>query len=89
MRHWHSVLPGFVHDVSYEAMIANQEGETRRLLALCGLDFRPECLEFFKTERPVHTASLSQVRSPIFAGSVGIAKRYGDALAPLYAALEG
>lgn len=89
MRHWHAVLPGFVHDVRYEDLIADQEGETRRLLAACGLDFRPECLEFFKTERPVHTASLTQVRSPIFAGSVGIARRYGAALDPLYEALEG
>jgi tetratricopeptide (TPR) repeat protein len=89
MRHWNDVLPGFVHDVSYEALVADQEGETRRLLELCGLDFRPECLEFFNTERPVHTASAAQVRKPISAASVGIAKRYGAALAPLEVALSG
>ncbi len=89
MAHWNSVLPGFVNDISYEALVADQEGETRRLLALCGLDFRPECLEFFRTERPVHTASAAQVRKPISAASVGIAKRYGEALAPLEAALSG
>lgn len=89
MQHWHRVLPGFVHDVSYEALVADQEGETRRLLDACGLDFRPETLEFFRTERPVHTASLAQVRSPIFTASVGIAARYGEGLAPLHAALRG
>jgi tetratricopeptide (TPR) repeat protein len=89
MRHWHAVLPGFVHDVSYEALVADQEGETRRLLDACGLDFRPETLDFFKTERPVHTASLAQVRSPISAASIGIADRYGEGLAPLRAALRG
>jgi tetratricopeptide (TPR) repeat protein len=89
MQHWHTVLPGFVHDVSYEALVADQEGETRRLLDACGLDFRPETLAFFKTERPVHTASLAQVRSPISAASIGIAERYGDGLAPLRAALRG
>ena len=89
MAHWHKVLPGFVNDVSYEALVADQEGETRRLLALCDLDFRPECLEFFRTERPVHTASAAQVRKPISAASVGIAKRYGEALAPLEKALSG
>lgn len=89
MAHWHRVLPGFVHDVSYEALVSDQEGETRRLLEVCGLDFRAECLEFFKTERPVHTASADQVRKPISATSVGIAARYGDALKPLLAALDG
>jgi tetratricopeptide (TPR) repeat protein len=89
MAHWNKVLPGFVHDISYEALVADQEGETRRLLELCGLDFRPETLEFFRTERPVHTASAAQVRKPISAASVGIAKRYGDALAPLEKALSG
>lgn len=89
MAHWNHVLPGFVHDVSYEALVADQEGETRRLLELCDLDFRPECLEFFKTERPVHTASAAQVRKPISAASVGIASRYGAALAPLEKALSG
>lgn len=89
MQHWHAVLPGFVYDVRYEALVADQEGETRRLLDACGLDFRPETLAFFETERPVHTASLAQVRSPISAASIGIAERYGDGLAPLRAALRG
>lgn len=89
MAHWHAVLPGFVHDVSYEALVSDQEAQTRRLLELCGLDFRPECLDFFLTERPVHTASAAQVRAPISTASVGIARRYGEGLAPLHAALEG
>ena len=89
MAHWNTVLPGFVNDISYEALVADQEGETRRLLELCGLDFHPACLEFFRTERPVHTASAAQVRKPISAASVGIAKRYGEALAPLEKALSG
>jgi hypothetical protein len=89
MRHWHAVLPGFVHDVSYEALVADQESETRRLLAACGLDYRAEVLDFHTTARPVHTASAAQVRSPISAASVGIAARYGALLDPLRAALEG
>ena len=89
MAHWNTVLPGFVSDISYEALVADQEGETRRLLDLCGLDFQPECLEFFRTERPVHTASAAQVRKPISAASVGIARRYGEAILPLEKALSG
>lgn len=89
MDHWHRVLPGRIYDIGYEALVADQEGETRRLLAHCGLDFDPACLDFHRTERPVHTASAAQVRAPISRSSIGIADRYGDLLAPLRAALAG
>ena len=70
MAHWHRVLPGFVLDVQYEDMVADQEYQTRRLLEYCGLPFEPACLEFHKTERAVQTASSEQVRQPIYADSV-------------------
>ena len=89
MAHWHRVLPGRIYDIEYEALVADQEGETRRLLFHCGLDFDPACLDFHRTERPVHTASAAQVRSPISRSSIGIADRYGELLAPLRAALAG
>lgn len=89
MAHWHRVLPGRIYDISYEALVDDQEGETRRLLDWCDLDFRPECLDFWRTERPVHTASAAQVRNPISRSSIGLAARYGDLLAPLHAALNG
>ncbi len=89
MAHWHRVLPGRIHDISYEALVADQEGETLKLLDHCGLGFDPACLEFHRTERPVHTASAAQVRSPISRSSIGIADHYGELLAPLRAALAG
>lgn len=89
MAHWHRVLPGRIYDISYEALVGDQEGETRRLLDHCGLAFDPRCLDFHHTERPVHTASAAQVRSPISRSSIGIADRYGDLLSPLHAALAG
>ena len=89
MAHWHRLLPGRIYDIEYEALVADQEGETRRLLDHCGLSFDPACLDFHCTERPVHTASAVQVRSPISRSSIGIAARYGDLLAPLHAALAG
>lgn len=88
MAHWHRVLPGRIHDISYEALVDDQDSETRRLLTYCGLDFRREVLDFHRTERPVHTASAAQVRSPISRKSIGIAARYGDLLAPLHAELD-
>ena len=54
-----------------EDIIADQEGETRRLLAFCGLDWDARCLSFHENDAPVSTASAVQVRSPLYASSVG------------------
>jgi tetratricopeptide (TPR) repeat protein len=88
MAHWHSALPGFVHDIAYEDVIADQEGQTRDILALCGLEWDNACLKFYETDRPVKTASAAQVRQPIHKGSVQSWKRYERQLAPLFDALE-
>ena len=66
MDHWHMVLPGFVHDVRYEEVVADTEQQIRRILDLCGLDFHPDCLNFHETKRAVMTASNAQVRKPIY-----------------------
>ncbi len=87
MAHWHTVLPGYIHDVQYESLVADQETETRRLLDFCGLPWHPACLDFHKTERAVITSSLSQVREPIYRGSLQKWKRYEQHLGPLIAAL--
>ena len=87
MAYWRTTLPGFVYDLDYEALIADQETETRKLLAFCGLRWDPACLRFHETSRAVKTASKAQVRRPIYADSVDLAKRYGEHLEPLRAAL--
>jgi tetratricopeptide (TPR) repeat protein len=89
MAHWHDVLPGFVYDIQYETLVSDQEGETRRLLAACGLAWDERCLDFTKVQRPVHTASWAQVREPMFDRSIGVAKRYGERMKPFYDALDG
>ena len=83
MAHWHRVLPGFVLDIQYEDMVADQERQTRRLLEFCGLPFEPACLEFHKTERPVQTASSEQVRQPLYADSVHYWRHFEQHLAVL------
>lgn len=88
MAHWDEVLPGVVHTVQYERMVSDQEGQSRALFEHCGLEWTDAALSFFKTERPVHTASISQVRQPIYNASSGIAGRYGAAAKPLVEALE-
>jgi hypothetical protein len=84
MRHWREVLPsGAMLEVEYEQMIAHFEETIRLVLAYCGLPWDSRCTEFYKTKRPVKTASVSQVRKPLYAGSVGRAAIYGDLLQPL------
>ena len=59
-------MPGRVHRVIYERMVDDTETEVRNLLRHCGLEFEPEVLEFYKTERAVRTPSSEQVRRPIY-----------------------
>jgi tetratricopeptide (TPR) repeat protein len=88
MAYWRQVLPPerFI-EVEYEAVIAGLESEARRLIAFCGLDWDPRCLDFHKTQRPVNTASAAQVRQPIYQSSRGRAEAYRKHLGPLIAAL--
>jgi hypothetical protein len=75
-------------EVAYEDTVADLEGVARRLIEFCGLDWDPACLKFHETKRTVRTASVSQVRQPIYKKSVERWKRYEAALAPLLKVLE-
>jgi tetratricopeptide (TPR) repeat protein len=89
MAHWRKVLPkNAILDVAYEDMIADQEGQTRRLLKHCGLGWEESCLAFHKNDRLVKTASIAQVRRPIYTSSVARWQKFGDNLAPLRKALD-
>lgn len=84
MRHWYSILPqGRILDVNYEDVVADLEGQARRILAHCDLPWDPQCLSFHQSQRAVRTASLVQVRQPIHANSVGRWHAYPDLLRPL------
>ncbi len=87
MAHFDAVLPGRVHRVLYEDLVADTEGEVRRLLAHCGLEFEPGCLRFFENERAVRTASSEQVRQPIYRGGLDHWTRFEPWLEPLEQAL--
>jgi hypothetical protein len=87
MRHWDEALPGKVLRIQHEDVVANLEGNVRRLLDFCGLDFEPACLEFYKTERSVRTASSEQVRRPIFKEGLDQWRNFEPWLGPLKDAL--
>jgi len=87
MAHVDAVLPGRVHRVFYEEMVADTETQVRRLLHACGLPFEPACLEFYKTERAVRTASSEQVRQPIYTSGTEEWRAYDAWLGPLREAL--
>ena len=87
MAHWDEVLPGFVLRVQHEHLLDDLEGQVRRMLAFCGLQFEPACLEYYKTERNVRTPSSEQVRQPIFRTAMEAWRSYEPWLAPLKAAL--
>jgi tetratricopeptide (TPR) repeat protein len=89
MAHWEKVLPGFMHTLKYEELVTNQRKQTKRLLDFCGLPWDEACLDFHKTERRVSTASLAQVRQPIYKDSIGLWKRYEKQLEPLRKAIYG
>lgn len=88
MATWRERLPGVVYDIDYEALVGDQEGETRKLLDYCGLDWEPGCVRFEKSERAVMTASAAQVRQPIYKDSVALWKRYEHQIAPLIDGLK-
>ncbi len=89
MEHMDAVLPGRVHRVHYEQMVADPEREVRRLLDYCRLPFEPECLRFYDNPRVVQTMSSEQVRRPIYSDAVDQWRHYEPWLKPLKDALGG
>jgi hypothetical protein len=83
MGHWRDVLPGGLFEVRYEALVDDLEGQGRGLVDYLGLEWSDDCLRFFENPRSVTTASMTQVRQPLYRSSVGRWRRYRDYLGPL------
>ena len=89
MEHWTKVLPkGVMTTIAYEDMVANTEVEAKRLIAFLGLEWDEKCLDFHNSDRPVKTASVAQVRKPIYSSAVKRHKKYGAGLKPLADAIK-
>ena len=88
MAHWRAVLPADrMLELDYETLVSDFEGVTRAVLAHIGLAWHPDCLRFHRNARNVHTASRAQVRTPLYASSIGRWRPFERPLAPLRAAL--
>ncbi len=87
MDHWDDVLPGRVHRVQYENMVADTETEIRALLDYCGLPFEEQCLRFYETKRAIRTPSSEQVRRPVYSEGVEQWRNFEAHLEPLKKAL--
>jgi tetratricopeptide (TPR) repeat protein len=83
MAHWDSVLPGKVLRVEHEEVVEHLEANVRRILEFCGLEFETQCVEFYKTERSIRTASSEQVRRPIFKEGLDQWRHFEPWLGPL------
>jgi len=86
-EHWRRAFPAPMHEVDYEDTVSDLEGVARRLLDACRLEWDPACLDFHRTRRVVRTASLTQVRQPIYTSSVARWRHYERDLADLFAAV--
>jgi hypothetical protein len=80
--HWRRAFPGRILDVRYEDLVTAPEATVRRSVAHLGLDWDPACLEFHNTAREVRTASIAQVRQPLYKGALGRWQAYERHLEP-------
>ena len=82
LKLWQQVCPGFVHEVRYENLVTDLEGESRKMLEFCGLDWNPAVLEFHKAKRSVFTHSSTQVRKKVYTTSISKWKNHASMLEP-------
>jgi hypothetical protein len=87
MADYETVMPGYIHFLSYERLVEDTESEVRRLLGYCGLPFEEGCLRFWETGRAVATPSGEQVRQPIYRDAVEQWRNFEPWLGPLKEAL--
>ena len=83
MEHWHRVLPGVIHTVTYEELVSDIEPQSRSLVAACNLDWQPQCLTFYQNRDASTTASTAQVRQPAYTSSIGKWRNFARQMQPV------
>ena len=88
MAHWQRLFPNRIYTVAYEELVRHQERVSKALLEHCGLAWDTRCLRFYETERPVNTASVWEVRQPMYTAAVDRWRHFEPYLDELKQALE-
>ncbi len=88
MAHWQAIMPAAIYTLNYEHLVADQPGQTRKLLQFCGLEWQDACAQFHENAAPSTTASAAQVRQPVYQSSVSQWRHYQQQLAPLCSQLN-
>lgn len=88
MEHWRTVLPqNAFFEIEYEQLVQDKENQIKKMLTYCQLEWHDDCMTSHKTERSVKTASITQVRQPVYTSSVERWRHYEKHLQPLFNAL--
>ena len=88
VQHWQKLLPGKILEVNYEDLVTRQLEQSQRLIKFTELEWQENCFNFYSSKKLVRTASVSQVRKPMYTSSVARWKPYEKALAPMIAILN-
>ena len=83
MNYYKKVFGKEILNINYEELVANSEKEIKKILKYLDLDFEKTCLKFYESKKPVYSASLTQVRKPIYKDSINHWKNYKNFLKPL------
>ena len=76
MKYYKEVFNQEILDIEYENIVSNIENETKKVLNFLNIDFEKSCLEFYKNKRLIHSASVTQVRKPIYKSSINSWNNY-------------
>jgi len=88
MAHWQALFGADILDFNYDVFVREPKASVARLLEFCGLDWHEGCIEFHRAARAVKTASVWQVREPLYQRSSGRWRNYEQHLGPLREALR-
>lgn len=83
MDYWNKLFPNSIHTVMYEDVILDSTNEIKKIFNFLELEFEDECMNFYKSSRPVKTASSEQVRQPIYKNALDYWKNFDDDLSDL------
>ena len=88
MKFWKTKFSNQIYEADYEKIIVNQENEIKKLLNFCDLNFERECLNFYKTKRPIKTVSSVQARQPLYKSSMSSYQNYQKYMKEIFDKLD-